>query len=180
MAHLAMRPSSFPVFHAGQPYGRRENAVIYTTIQPANGAIEAAMKNIGKPAFPLALLVLLGSPPAYAGIGASLANSPSRFVFPFFLITVISLGFALIRPICALTAYPLFGGVIGYVAIGDGFADLRSAAAEIFPTDNPMNWVMLGVAIAIPLLVYALMSSIEWLGDWIKQHIARRRAAGGS
>ena len=134
------------------------------------------MKNVSRRACPLALLIL-SSAPAYAGVGANLANSPSRFVFPLFLITVFSLGFGLIRPIFAITAYPLFAGVIGYVLIDDGFADLRRVAAEIYPADNLMNWAMLAVAIAIPLVVYAVIASFERLGDRIKQRLARRRAS---
>jgi hypothetical protein len=134
------------------------------------------MKTVRSLACPLALLIL-GSAPAYAGIGANLANSPSRFVFPLFLITVISLGFGLIRPVFAITAYPLFAGVIGYVLIDDGFADLRRVVAEIYPADNLTNWAMLAVAIAIPLAVYALISSFEHLGDRIKQRLARRRTS---
>lgn len=135
------------------------------------------MKNLRSLACPLALMIAVSSAPAYADLGAGLANSPSRFVFPIFLITVVSLGFGLVRPIFALTAYLLFAGVIGYVLIDDGFADLRRFAAETYPADNAMNWVMFGVAIAIPLAAYALISSVERLGDRIKQRLARRRAA---
>ena len=135
------------------------------------------MKKLRRLTGPLALMILMSSAPAYADLGASLANSPSRFVFPIFLITVVSLGFGLVRPIFALTAYLLLAGVIGYVLIDDGFADLRRFAAETYPADNPMNWVMLAVAIAIPLVAYALISSVERLGDRIKQRLARRRAA---
>lgn len=137
------------------------------------------MKNARSLACPLALLILMSSAPAYADLGASFASSPSQFVFPIFLIATVLLSFGLIRPIFAFTAYPLFAGVIGYALIDDGFADLRRIAVEIYPTDNLMNWVMLVAAIAIPLVVYALMSSVERLGDRIKQRLARRRAASG-
>ena len=135
------------------------------------------MKKLRRLTGPLALMILMSSAPAYADLGGGLANSPSRFVFPIFLITVVSLGFGLVRPIFALTAYLLLAGVIGYVLIDDGFADLRRFAAETYPADNPMNWVMLAVAIAIPLVAYALISSVERLGDRIKQRLARRREA---
>jgi hypothetical protein len=134
------------------------------------------MTNIRNLAFPLALLVI-SSVPAYADLGSSFANSPQRFVFPLFWITVVSLGFGLIRPILALTAYPLFAGVIGYIVINDDLATLRRFAAETYATDNLTNWMMLVVAIAIPLISYAVISSFERLGDRIKQHLARRRAA---